>query len=229
MTSKDLRVLLDRLNKGKFNGLIHLRPLSNTVNFGKVWTKVIKKTDRIFNLDGPGNFYFINNDDGVFVAAVLDMNTDLHWFVNSKFRNKGYLTNAMKDTILPHLFQSRDRQRVTIDENSIGRKNYLSSRNVALNLGFTQDINGCEFFIDADKVNCNLLFSGENRLLPKDRLEQLMKEVNYLGRSLWLIHSEIEMNLGESQFTEELLDLAKEVRTYASKFEDAWWDCKKGM
>lgn len=228
MTDKTLKKLIDKLNNGNTGGLIHLRPFSENVDYGRVWLNAPKKTDRIVHPDGPFSFYFIKNEDGRYVATVLDMSTDLHWFVDRKFRKRGYLTNAMKMTILPHLLQSRERQRITIDESQIGKQNYLSSKGVALKLGFEQAENEWEFFLQADRIDCDIHICGENRLPQQERMEQLKKEINYLGRSLWIIQTEIEMGLGESCLTEELLGLAEEVKGYASKVEDVWWDHRTG-
>jgi len=32
------------------------------------------------------------------------MDSDLHWYVEPEHRKQGYLTNAMKESILPYLF-----------------------------------------------------------------------------------------------------------------------------
>lgn len=229
MTDKNLKTLIDKLNKGKTNGLIHLRHLSELVDFAKVWPNTLRKTDRIFNPDGPNSFYFIKNEEGVYVATVSDMTNDLHWFVDKKYRKKGYLTIAMEQTILPHLFQDRDRQRITIDENQIGKQNYLSSLGVALKLGFKEGHNLGEFFLTPEQDAEDSYIIGESKLFTSERLEELKKEINYLGKSLWLIQSEVEMSLGESYFSEELLEMAKEIRSYAVKLEDTWWDCKKEL
>lgn len=221
MSEKYLKSLIDKLNKGKTNGLIHLRSLSESVDFAKVWLKAPKKSDSITSPDEPYSFYFIKNEEGVYVAAVLDMSNDLHWFVQRKYRKKGYLTSAMRQVILPHLFQDRDSQRITIEESQIGQKNYLSSKRVAIQLGFVEGNDEGEFYITSDKVNRDVIW-GEDRLFSADRLEQLKREVNYLGKSLWLIQSEVEMNLGESDFTRKLLNLAREVRSSAIRLEDNW-------
>jgi len=221
MSEKDLKLLIDKLNKGKTNGLIYLRSLSESVDSAKVWLKAPKKSDSITSPDGPYSIYFIKNEEGVYVAAVLDMSNDLHWFVQRKYRKKGYLTGAMKQIILPHLFQDRDSQRITIEESQIGQKNYLSSKRVATGLGFVEGSDKGEFYISSDKVNKNVIW-GEDRLFSEDRMEQLKREVNYLGKSLWIIQSEVEMNLGESDFTKKLLDLAREVRSSAMRLEDNW-------
>lgn len=76
MTNKYLKSLIDTLNKNKTDGLIHLRPLTATVDFAKVWTEKPKPTDNISFPDGPYKFYFIKNLDGLFVATVLDMERD---------------------------------------------------------------------------------------------------------------------------------------------------------
>jgi hypothetical protein len=55
------------------------------------------------------------------------MNHDFHWLVLKDHQGNGHLTNALKETILPYLFQDRDEQRVTIDKYHTGSSYYISS------------------------------------------------------------------------------------------------------
>lgn len=226
MTNKYLKSLIDTLNKNKTDGLIHLRPLTATVDFAKVWTEKPKPTDNISFPDGPYKFYFIKNLDGLFVATVLDMERDLHWFVDSKHRQQGHLTKAMKEIILFHLFQDREEQRVTIDKNQIGEKDFISSQNVALSLGFVQADNN-DYVLTRDKYQTDNFIYGQNTQITEDRLDELKKKINYLGRSLWVIQTEIEMKLGDTDYTEELKELVDEIKKQTWRLEDAWWESKK--
>ena len=106
MTNKALQKLIDDLNnKGKrTKSVIYLRPLSPNVDFAKVWINKPKITDNITSSDGFKKFYFIKNETKTYVAVVLDMYSDLHWYVVPEHRKNGHLTNSMKDVVLFHLF-----------------------------------------------------------------------------------------------------------------------------
>lgn len=46
-------------------------------------------------------FVVMHEDNGV--AIVLDMINDLHWMVRKRFRRRGFLSKALKETIFPYL------------------------------------------------------------------------------------------------------------------------------
>ena len=232
MTNRYLINLIKRLNNSNINELIHLRPLSKNVDFAKVWTEKPKPTDEICYPDCVYNFYFIKNEEGVYVATVLDMNRDLHWLVIKKYRGNGYLTNALRETILPHLFQNRGEQRVTINEYHTGLRNYISSEKVALNVGFIKSDNKVaknEYLLTKENFKTASYIDGANTEISEERLNILKKRINHLSRSLWVIQTEIEMKLGDCDYTEDLFDLVNEIRTHTDKLEDAWWDSKKQL
>ncbi|AYZ35226.1 N-acetyltransferase [Chryseobacterium indologenes] len=226
MTNKALKSLLEKLNANdKSSSLFFLRPLSPNVDFAKIWTDKPKSTDSVTNSDGPDNFYLIKNDDKKYVAIVFDMRRDLHWFVLPDYRGKGYLTMAMKDIIIPHLFLSRDEQRITIKENDIGKENFTASEKVAISLGFTISEDG-EYLLSPTP---NIIFDdnvGIDTPFSLERINELKKQINYLGRSLWAIQTEVEMNLGNTDYSEELKDLVNQIRNHTWKLEDFYWSKK---
>lgn len=213
------------MNQGKDSGLIHFRPLSGTVYLAKVWTEKPKPSDNIVYGDGPHTLYFIKNLDGLFVGAVLDMTSDLHWFVEKKYRGQGYLTHAMREAILPHLFQNRDEQIITIEKGRIGKKYFSASEGVALALGFSKVEDG-RYILKKRLFRENKIMNNKINLISEERLEELKKRLNYLGRSLWVIHSEIEIKLGNPHYSDELGNLVNEIKDHVSRLEDAWWKSK---
>lgn len=223
MTKEKLKSFIDRLNKNKTDGLIHLRPLSATVDFAKVWTEKPKPIDKIYYSIGPEKFYFIKNLDGIFVATVHDMGSDLQWFVDTKHRRNGHLIKAMKETILFHLFQDREEQRITININMIGQKNFIASQKVASNLGF-EKVDNSEYILSNSIYKTEKFNFGQNTQLTEKRKNELKRQVNYLSRSLWVIHSEIEMKLGDTDYAKELKKLVDEIGKHTCRLEDDWWD-----
>lgn len=222
MTNISLQSLIENLNKNdESESLIYRKPLSITVDLAKVWLNRPKPTDSITSSDGPDTFYFIKNNENSYVAAVYDMKKDLHWFVLPEHRGKGYLTNAMKDTILPHLFLSRQEQRITIDADQIDF-NFNASEKVALNLGFSPK-NDTEYFLPKEGYSTYNADFQKAEGFSEERIQELRKQINYLSRSLWAIQTEVEMKLGKTDYSENLTDLVREIRSHTWKLEDAWW------
>lgn len=214
--------LIYKLNRNKTGGLILLRPLSETVDFGKVWTEKPKPTNKFVSNSGPYKFYFIKNNQGTYIASILDMGRDLHWYVLPSYRGKGHLSKALKETVLYHLFQERDEQRITIDESAIGLNNFLASEKVALMLGFKKfkDDNKPAYILKKNKYQTNNYLSGQNTILTTERIEELKRQINFISNSLWLVQTEIEMKLGETDMSEELIELKNKIRNQIWRLDD---------
>lgn len=227
MTEKEIRKYIDRLNNGKGSESIFTRQISKTVDVAKVWTEQPKMTDSIIGNFGSYRFFFIKNEINKYVGAVLDMYQDLHWYVIPKSRKQGYLTTALKESILPYLFyEERDSQRITIDKNAIGKKNYLKSKNVALKLGFKSINNSeTEFELKQSDFNWNYENLKEiNSEINSERFEQLRKRAFYAFKTLYKISDELQMKFDDDK---ELKEVADEVRKYTWKIEDLEWENKK--
>ena len=64
MTNKTIKQLLTQLNGTGNKYDIFLRPVSATVDSGKVWLTRPKMTDDVIVDDQPYKFYFIKNREG---------------------------------------------------------------------------------------------------------------------------------------------------------------------
>lgn len=226
MTVKTLNSLLAKLNKGVDNKSIFLRPLSNLIDLGKSFVETPKATDSISSSTQLYKFYFIKNADGVYVAVVLDMSQDLHWYVLPKYQRQGHLTNALKTIILPHIFQNKTEQKVSININSIGQKDFNASTNVAKKLGFTQ-ISDSEYILKKENFHINESITEINVGISDERLSELRKNICYISRLLSNVQAEVEMKLGDSEYTEELLKLVNDIYSHTYKLEDAVYDFNK--
>ena len=223
MTNESLQLLLEKLNKNdESSSLIYRRPLSSNVDYAKIWLDKPKLTDNVTSSDGPNVFYLIKNNENTFVAIVFDMIRDLHWFVHPNYRGNGYLTKAMKHTIIPHLFLNRNEQRITIKKIEISKDNFKASEKVALNLGFEKIANGEYLILNDNHIIENYNF-GEDTPLDPNRIDELRKQINFLGRSLWTIQTELEMKFGKTNYSEELMDLVNQIRNHTWKLEDFYW------
>jgi len=227
MTEREIRKYIDRLNSGKACESIFTRQISKTVDVAKVWTERPKMTDNIIGIFSSYRFFFIKNELNEYVGAVLDMYQDLHWYIVPKSRKQGYLTTALKESILPYLFyDGKESQRITIEKSAIGEKNYLNSKSVALKLGF-KAINEAETEFELKKIDFNWdneNFEEINSEINSERFEKLRKRAFYAYKTLYKISDELLMTVNEDK---ELKEVAEEVRKYTWKIEDLEWENKK--
>lgn len=223
MSERELKAFIDKLNRNISNKLIFLRPITKTVDFAKVWTKKMSKIDKRSFIAGPFNFYFIKNNEGIYVAAVLDMGSNLHWFVLPRFRKQGHLNKALRESILFHLFQDRESQIITIDKNAIGSTNLGRSVKLALSLGFeSKGDSSNEYILNKEKYTTDKIILGEDTPFELRRIHELKKHINDIAISLWIMQTEIEMKQGEDDFTNELNDLGYAIKRMSMLLEDKW-------
>lgn len=227
MTEREIRKYIDRLNNGKASESIFTRQISKTVDVAKVWSEQPQMTDNIIGNFGSYRFFFIKNENNEYVGAILDMYQDLHWYIIPKSRKQGYLTTALKESILPYLFyDERESQRITIDKNAIGEKNYLNSKNVALKLGF-KAINEAETEFELKQTDFNWddeNFEEINSEIAPERVKQLRKRAFYAYKTLYKISDELLMTINDDK---DLKEVADEVKKYTWKIEDLESENKK--
>ena len=97
MKHETLEGLIDVSNSGQMKYLIFRTRLTDTVESARVWLK-----DPVaYTNESASEFFFIKNEAGIYVAAVLDMYSDLHVLVKTEHRKQGILSRAMIDVILP--------------------------------------------------------------------------------------------------------------------------------
>ncbi|WP_271785388.1 GNAT family protein [Aquimarina algiphila] len=221
MTEKEIRKYIDRLNNKKVQESIFIRPISETIVIGKVWCEQPKENDSISN-SSSYRFFFIKNNLGVYVSAVLDMNSDLHWYVIPEERKKGLLTKALKETILPYIFYEREEQRITV-KLEIGEKNYANSKNVALKLGFNSlNETQTEFLLKKSEFDWSFEnLNEQNSRIGNERIQVLRKRVNYASQILRKVSDELLMAYEDDN---ELLELSKEVKSHTWKIENLIWE-----
>lgn len=123
MTHDSLEELIDLLNSKASNRVrdrIFLSPLSGRVDFARVWFE--EPRGGIAN-EGSYEIYFIKADAGSYVAAVLDMYSDLHAFTKVAHRAQGHVTRALTEVILPRFWHAgRKTQKVTFEDLEAGER-----------------------------------------------------------------------------------------------------------
>lgn len=228
MTNAEIAKYIRKLNNGSGKETIFTRPLSKNVDLGKVWAKRPKASDDISTTSLPYTFFFIKTNEDKYIGAVLDMCNDLHWYVQPKFRRKGYLVRALKSAILPYLFYERDEQQITIDEYQIGERNYLNSKRVAELVGFKKVRSKRQeevFKLSKNDFDWNLeSLEEENTKIGKERIDVLRKRTFYAAKLLWMVQNELEMKYGDCN---ELDEVVKEVQNYTWKIESLFYEYEK--
>jgi RimJ/RimL family protein N-acetyltransferase len=142
MKDETLKELIESLNKDNLkdcaeknltpikNAHIKSKNLSKKICYIKISDKTAKNT--------VYEFYFIQNNNKLYVSVVGVINypfdneppNDLHFYTLEENRKNGHLKNALKETILHHLFLDRNNQYLTINKDNV------PSINLAKKLGF---------------------------------------------------------------------------------------------
>lgn len=216
MDNNTIEKHIQSLNSGNYEDHIFLRQLTHEVFYAKVWDPLPEETT---STDSAFLMYFIRNTTE-FVGAVVDMRErDLHWFVSSKHRKQGYLTTAMTEVILPHLFESRDTQFVTFD-GADTTENKNNSMNVARALGFNYMDDGYKISKPDVKPFSEVeLFNG---LKPSEkRLAEMKIRLNRAKNYLYAVEDEVFMATGIELNTS---DIASKVTDKILKLKDTYWD-----
>lgn len=228
MTNENLGSLINNLNAGRKKSVIHLRPISDNVEFAKVWLNEPKKTERLSNHNGPNSFYFIKNNKGRFVGIVYDMKYGLHWYISSRYRRKGLLVFALQQSIIQHLFRRTTQLTISINRKEIGDSFYYASQKNAFAVGFKK-VNETEYVLFRKNHKKNSSILEVNRGFTHERMIDLQNQINYVARSLWVIQTEIEMKYGTTGLSKELIKLKDQITKKYLGLEDLWYDKKDNL
>jgi len=233
MTDKYLNNLLNTLNKKQRKEHIFIRELDGKIDLAKVYIGIPKMTDSISSNDlSPYNLFCIKNMHKKYVGIVLDMGNDLHWFVKKKHRGNGYLTKALKESILPYIFQHEsDEQRITINKYEIGEENFKASQKVALNVGFKlkhKNNDKFEYKLQNEEIEEVGWIEGNNKELSQKELKEIAKKVSFYSRKLIRLHTHLEMRYGmDNETIYEFKEQIKSLRYFAFRIEDISYENKK--
>lgn len=193
MTDKYIIKLINSLNRKPDQKDCIKHSISKNVELAHIWIE-----NSIYK-HSPKTFFLIRNENE-YVGAVLDMITDLHWVILPKHRKKGYLTNALKEAIIPYLFSVVERKKlnISINELEIGKINYKDSSNTALKVGFKK-VDDKSFILEEN----DFYFSNEKldikyKGLEDDEIEDICKELKAIARKVSVINSKIELSTGQS-------------------------------
>lgn len=226
MTNESLSRLLDRANGAEGPEIIIQRPLTKSVSWARVWL-AMPRPDESDSMQHGNKAYLIRNGQQ-YVGIVLDHGfADLHVFVPPPHRGQHYLSNALRDVILPHLLQDRQEQRITISRN-FGQETFQAAERAALAAGFML------LELEEDEENVATLqfttrqvlseIKGENTRPTQQRLTQIRQQLAYHASCLHMLSAEVELLLGDKVLPEDIRDLASEVHYLRERIESAAWD-----
>ncbi|PSR14485.1 MAG: hypothetical protein DA408_04950 [Bacteroidetes bacterium] len=224
MRSSELASLLNELNSGDFKGEIFSRKINDHVYYSKFWLAAdqVDINKKPIN-NPPHTAYFIKGGDGAFAGLVLDINSDLHWHILKENRKNGYLTNALKYAILPHLSLKKDQQRITIDGNSLTAEEFANSQRVAINVGFTLS--------ESKNAKSEYIINLTHRMpaleqeyvdFSKEELLRIQSKLQYLRDSLYRIEVGLNVKYGDCDEMEHFRETRKMLKKLVAKTEAIW-------
>lgn len=202
MRENELKRLVNELNRGTGKSLLFRRQIGKYVEVAKYWDKKPSLKRARLMQSKARNMYFIKNEQEQFVGVVYDMEGDLHWYLLPKFRGKGHLTKALKQTIIPYIFDVKMREeiQISIDIYAIGESNYVASRKVAETIGFRGLNNSDRHFILKSDVfdfsECDE-DNEKNNPLNATEEEELKAKLRFLGEQVRLIADELKMRFDD--------------------------------
>lgn len=215
MTEKDIRKLLSDSNKNKVEGKIITRPLSDTVDFAKIWPENIfqtsKSTEEILM---PLRVYFIHEKKGEYLAAVL-AEESLKWYVSPQFRKGAVFLSSLKDTVIPHILQHKPIQRLWLNHAEYSEKEYALVRKTALAIGFkmTRENNGeVRMAIEAASLGKREYIAGENTGISEKRRQEMKVEISLFLRKLHVFETEVELKTGDLEYTEDIKEVIEGLK-----------------
>ena len=224
MTNESINEIISQLNGEQlaFPYVICKYQISKTVEYAKVWD------NKAFDVKTGTIFYFIKGKDK-YVGAVNVLANDLHWFVLEEVRNQGLLTNALKTAIIPHFFETSEKDyiKITINENSEETNNHLASKKVADKLGFRK-IGEDKYVLDKDLFEfSSACISIKHPGIEDNDYEALVTEIKNISTRLHQIHAFFEFSSGlkmEKYQTPTISQLAETLNTRRWSLEDMYHD-----
>lgn len=205
MSHDQLQKYIDQLNGGLNEVTIYKRQISGKVDLAKVYPEKMRRDSKV----SPYTIFFIRNKSKEYVGAVLDMHIDLHWYIAEKHRGNKYLTTALQESILPHIFTKfeREKQEITIEGDF-----YEQSRCVAIGLGFKQEGKSGNFKLL--KEDFDLSFDKRKEI----DLEINLERIDVLCNKISLAHSELR------EISDELL-MSYDYDADLSEIAESTKDC----
>lgn len=212
MTHEDLGKTIDAINAGKSFEWVFERRLTETINLATIWLD--PPEGRSCNEHGYRG-YLIRNEGGECIAAVLDMNCDLHAYVKPECRRRGVMFTALMNTILPHLAQTgREFQEVTYST--------PEAEALVLKLGFSIVESG-KARMDLEPFLSTPPLHARVEQLSAERRTQALRHIRKASGFLKMAADEIEGTISD-ELLERLSNLGNRTLAIATDVSDQWRD-----
>lgn len=208
MRETEMQKLIDDLNSGELKKIVHSQELTKNVIFANVWDE--KPHDESKLVDGYEyrSFYLIKKSTGDFIGLIYLMENDLHWYLNMESRGNGCMTQVLKNTVIPHLLNYRNRIKISIDFESC--EFAKKSENLAIRCGFRKDKDGSYYFSKRfSNASITKFIPAEE--LSNDRYFELNREVNVILNRLKFMKSEMDMKKLDPGLTLKLNKAVKSI------------------
>jgi len=223
--TKFIKRILDDRNKNKFAGILITRRLSEKVQLAKIWAAPLSPDENI----PPIQAYLVQKEKQ-YIGLVIEEDEGPYAFMRPAFRKKGFMSNALRQVILPHMLQQKPLLRLYLSAAKLGSDRQLNfAKKLALSVGFEllkEEPGSLRLVLDASRLKEHVFIKGENERLPKERLNALKKQIRYAASVLSMVQTELEYKRGISGYSEELGDWIKALFLHADKLEHAWFDKK---
>lgn len=223
MRDETIMALLKNLNKGKGRNLIFKNSIGENVEYAKVW--IWQKSEYTYKNQ---DFFLIKNGDGKYVSAICGTN-NFHWVTLYEERGNHFLSNALRNYVIPFLW-GPDRQgihepfKISINR-GIETRNFQSSLGLAKSIGFKED-NQNDFKIELllnydDFINKDVKTPNLTPSLDSETKIQLLEKSKIVIDLFLQIKGELEVRLGENKLEEfdEVRDLKRKLENIIDEYE----------
>ena len=208
MTNEKLEEYIEIYNSGKWTVPMSSFQISPNVEVAQVWDRL--PTGEVCNEESY-RFFFIKNEIEC-VAIVLEMDTyDIHWLVSKKYRKQGYLYKALRDSILPFLFDDeRTEQRASA--NTYDNAAYL------LRQGFKKRVENGQtaYYLSGSDVNEYDESHLQRCPLSIDELKKVKHELRRIAGEARIVRDKLECAYGHDG---GLNEIASRLCSYALDLE----------
>lgn len=216
VTEKDIRKLLMDLNKNKAGGYVITRPLSDTLEYAKVWPDVsISGATKVQSSKIPFTYYFLRDKEGKYAAAVILFDHALKWAVLPEYRKSNFLVNALKEIILPHILQHKPVQRMMLNQAEYGIKEFVFIKRTALAAGFkiTREENGIlKLVAEAASLGKREYIAGKDTGISEKRMLEVQNELELFIHKLHILETEVKMKTGNIEYAEDVTEIIERLR-----------------
>jgi len=218
MTEKDIRKLLSDINKNKVDGKIITRPLSETVDYAKIWLEILSSPSAIgeHNLIPQTAYLIYEKEIGYFAAVLAD--DSLKWYVLPQYKKSNLFLNSFKNTVIPHILQHKPIQRLLLNRAEYSEKEYTIIKRTALAIGFKitrENEREVRMSIEAASLGKREYIVGKNACISEKRKQEIKAEISFFLQKLHIFETEVELKTGDIEYVEDI----KEIIAALTKLE----------